>query len=113
MTGPGTTAVVDVARRSRFELSVDGVVAGRAHYRLRDGVIAFTHTEIDDAYGGRGLGGALARAALDSARERGLAVRPDCPFIRGWIGKHPDYADLVVAADRPRTGSDHEASHGA
>ena len=88
--------VVDDPARSAFELQVDGVAAGHAHYRLADGVIVFTHTEIDDAYGGRGLGGVLARAALDSARGRGLRVRPLCPFIRGWIGKHPEYADLVV-----------------
>jgi uncharacterized protein len=44
----------------------------------------------------QGLGGQLARAALDDVRGRGLAVRPDCPFIRSWIAKHPDYADLVA-----------------
>ena len=62
----------------------------------RPGRITFVHTEIDDAYAGQGLGGKLARAALDDVRARGLAVRPDCPFIKGWIAKHPDYADLVA-----------------
>jgi uncharacterized protein len=91
----GATAVRDAPERSRFEITVDGVVAGFAFYRLAPGRITFVHTEIDDAYGGRGLGGQLARAALDAVRARGLAVRPDCPFIKGWIAKHPDYADLV------------------
>ncbi|GJF06441.1 hypothetical protein PSD17_53880 [Pseudonocardia sp. D17] len=52
----------------------------------------FTHTEVDDRFGGRGLGGVLARGALDAARARGLRVRPDCPFIRSWIEKHPEYS---------------------
>ena len=89
------TAVRDAPERSRFEITVDGALAGFALYRLAPGRITFVHTEIDDAYGGRGLGGQLARAALDAVRARGLAVRPDCPFIKGWIAKHPDYADLV------------------
>jgi uncharacterized protein len=90
------TEVTDAPERSRFEITVDGAQAGFAFYRLRPGRITFVHTEIDDAYAGRGLGGQLARAALDAARARGLAVRPDCPFIKGWIAKHPDYADLVA-----------------
>jgi predicted GNAT family acetyltransferase len=87
--------VVDAAGRSRFEVRLDGEVVGFAAYRLVPGGIRFTHTEISDAVAGRGLGGVLVRAALDSARERGLAVHPDCPFVRGWIAKHAEYADLV------------------
>lgn len=96
--------VVDVPERSRFEIRSGGEPAGFAAYRIRPGVITFTHTEIDDAFAGRGLGGALVRAALDAARERGLAVHPACPFVRSWIGKHPDHLDLVPEADRPRYG---------
>lgn len=91
------TEVVDAAERSRYEIRLDGEVVGFAAYRRVPGGIRFTHTEISDAVAGRGLGGVLVRAALDSARERGLAVHPDCPFVRGWIAKHPEYADLVPA----------------
>ena len=92
----GGTEVTDAPERSRYEITVDGELAGFASYRQRLGRITFVHTEIDDAYAGRGLGGQLARAALDAARARGLAVRPDCPFIKSWIAQHPDYADLVA-----------------
>jgi predicted GNAT family acetyltransferase len=91
-----STTVADVPERSRFEISMDGALAGFVVYRLAPGRITLVHTEIDDAYAGQGLGGTLARAALDNVRARGLAVRPDCPFIAGWIAKHPDYADLVT-----------------
>ena len=79
-----------------YEIDVDGKRAGLAAYELTGDVISFTHTEIDDAYEGQGLGSQLARAALDDARARGLKVKPLCPFIRGWIKRHEDYQDLVV-----------------
>ena len=91
-----STTVADAPERSRFEITVDGELAGFAVYRLAPGRITFVHTVIDDAYAGHGIGGQLARAALDDVRGRGLAVRPDCPFIKSWIAKHPDYADLVA-----------------
>lgn len=90
-----TIEVVDVPERSRFELLVDGKLAGLEDYRLGDGVISYVHTEVADAYEGQGLGSKIARAVLDSARDRGLSVIPTCPYIAGWIKKHPEYADLV------------------
>jgi uncharacterized protein len=98
------TTVVDRPERHRFEILADGAVAGAAVYRLTEGTMRLTHTEVDDAYEGKGLGSVLARHALDAARERGLAVLPDCPFIRNWISRHPDYTDLVPAAERAHYG---------
>ncbi|MFE9428580.1 GNAT family N-acetyltransferase [Kitasatospora sp. NPDC006697] len=96
--------VVDNAEKSRFEIQVDGELAGFAEYHRSAGEIAFIHTEIDPRFEGQGLGGRLARAALDTVREQELAVLPYCPFIRGWIGKHPEYTDLVPASHRERFG---------
>jgi predicted GNAT family acetyltransferase len=89
--------VTEDAGASRYEIRVDGELAGFAEYRLRPGRIVFTHTEVDGAFEGQGVGSALARGALDDARAKGLAVEPLCPFIKGWIDKHPDYRDLVDA----------------
>lgn len=96
------STVVDRPERHRMEIVADGTVAGFADYRLRDGEITFTHTEIDPAYEGRGLASVLARHALDAARERDLAVLPVCPFVRAWIAKHPDYVALVPATAREK-----------
>ncbi|WP_019608246.1 GNAT family N-acetyltransferase [Nocardiopsis sp. CNS-639] len=90
-----TTDVVDVRDRKRYEIRVDGEVAGFAEYILTDDMVTFTHTEIDPAHEGRGLGGTLVRGALDDVRPRGLMVLPLCPFVKGWIQRHPDYTDLV------------------
>ncbi|MGK4584896.1 GNAT family N-acetyltransferase [Kitasatospora sp. HPMI-4] len=94
----------DNAEKSRFEIHDNGELAGFAEYHRSDNEIAFIHTEIDPRFEGRGLGSRLARTALDTAREQGLAVLPYCPFIRGWITKHPEYADLVPASHRARFG---------
>ncbi|MFC8722081.1 GNAT family N-acetyltransferase [Kitasatospora sp. NPDC057198] len=96
--------VRDNAEQSRFEISTDAGPAGFAEYQLRDEgrTVAFVHTVIDPAFEGQGLGGKLARAALDTVRERGASVLPYCPFIRGWIAKHPEYTDLVPEDKRAK-----------
>ena len=82
--------VQDNADASQFELTLDGSPAGFLTYELRPGAIALLHTEIDPAFEGRGLGTALIRAALESARERGLKVLPYCPFVKAHLAKHPE-----------------------
>ena len=89
--------VTDNPDKARFEIIVDGELAGFVLYHLRGSEIAFTHTETDDRFRGHGLGGHLVQASLDSARERHLAVLPYCPFVNSWIAAHPEYADLVPA----------------
>ena len=87
----------DNAEQQRYEARVDGELAGFAAYRVQGDRVVFTHTEVDDAYEGQGVGSALARSALDDVRATGRNAVPLCPFIRDWIDKHPDYADLVAA----------------
>jgi uncharacterized protein len=88
--------VTNNASRERYELRADGAVLGFAAYRLRhDGAVVFTHTEIDEAYEGRGLGSRLARGALEDLQAAGRAVVPRCPFIKGYIDRHPEFQDLI------------------
>lgn len=96
--------VSDNPDEERFEIRVAGKLAGHADYKRRPGLIAFIHTEIDESYGGQGLGGTLVAAALDSTRAAGLDVLPFCPFVNRYIGQHPEYTDLVPAAERARFG---------
>ena len=88
-------AIADSPERSRFEITVDGEVAGFAQYVRRGGRLIFVHTEIDPRFEGRGLGSKLASGALDLARKAGDPVVPLCPFIAAYIEKHPEYEDLV------------------
>lgn len=89
--------VTQNADRHRYEAHLDGELAGFAAYELDDDVVTFTHTEVDPAYEGRGVGGALVRGALDDVRSTGgRQVLARCPFVSSWIDRHPDYADLLV-----------------
>jgi predicted GNAT family acetyltransferase len=87
--------VVDVPERSRFEIRVDGEVAGFAEYRRRPGLIAFIHTLIDPRFEGQGLASDLVRTALSEARSHALSVLPFCPFVRAYIAGHTEYLELV------------------
>lgn len=85
---------------NRYEAHLDGALAGFAEYQLTDELIVFTHTEVDPAFEGKGVGSALARTALDEVREQNnRKVMAVCPFIKGWIGKHPDYVNLLYGVN--------------
>jgi predicted GNAT family acetyltransferase len=97
-------AVDDNPEQAQFEIRADGELAGFLQYHLHDGVIAFLHAETDPRFRGHGVAGRLIQSSLDSARERHLAVLPYCPFVRGWITEHLEYAALVPDDMRPVFG---------
>jgi predicted GNAT family acetyltransferase len=89
-------SVVDAPGQERFEIRVGDEVAGFTEYKRRDGLIAFMHTEVAPEHEGKGVASRLISGALDAAREGDLAVLPFCPFVQGYIAKHPgEYLDLV------------------
>ncbi|WP_370510977.1 GNAT family N-acetyltransferase [Cellulomonas sp. SLBN-39] len=91
--------VRDVPERHRYEAWVGDERAGVAVYVAReDGARVLTHTVVEDAWEGRGVGSALARRAFDDARSGGYRVVPQCPFMAAWVGSHPDHADVVADA---------------
>lgn len=94
--------VTDNPAAKRFEAHLDGELAGIAEYQLTDELMVFTHTEVEPAFEGRGVGSELARTALDQLRTEGtrkaLAV---CPFIKGWIQRHPEYLAITYGAAKP------------
>ena len=85
--------VRDNTVRHRFELNADGGVAF-SNYTRDNGAITFMHTEVPKALQGRGIGSTLVKGALDLARAQGVKVKARCPFVKAWIERHPDYADL-------------------
>ena len=87
--------VTDVPEAGRYEARAGDRVLGQAHYQRRGDRVVFTHTEVDPDAEGSGVGSTLVRGALDDVRAHGLRVVPRCSFVRGYIERHPDYADLV------------------
>ncbi len=86
--------VVNNPAHQRYELAVDGHIAA-TYYSIADGVITFIHTEVPPELGGKGIGSKLIRGALDQVRAEGLNVIAQCPFMKAFIEKHPDYQDLL------------------
>jgi uncharacterized protein len=86
--------VVNNKAHHRYELTVDGHLAA-TYYAISDGVITFIHTEVPPELGGKGVGSRLIKGALDQVRAEGLKVIAQCPFVKAFIGKHADYADLL------------------
>ncbi len=87
-------AVSNNPAHHRYELDVDGHTAA-TYYKTADGVITFIHTEVPPELGGKGIGSRLIKGALDQVRSDGLKVIAECPFVKAYIEKHPEYADLL------------------
>jgi predicted GNAT family acetyltransferase len=85
--------VRDNTERHRFELDAQGHIAF-SNYKRADGVLTILHTEVPKELEGQGIGSALVRGVLDLARASGEKVIPACPFVKGYIDRHPEYADL-------------------
>jgi uncharacterized protein len=86
--------VVNNKAQNRFELTVEGHLAA-TYYTSEGGVITFVHTEVPPELGGKGVGSRLVKGALDQVRREGLKVVAECPFVKAYIGKHAEYADLL------------------
>jgi uncharacterized protein len=89
-------AVQDNPSELRYELLRDKHVVGEILYRVKADAFVLLHTEVLPSLEGKGLGALLVAGALDDIRARGLHVVPLCPFVRSYIHRHPEYADLVV-----------------
>ena len=91
-----TGAPVTVAKEAgRVSVAVDGRTVGFTEYTDHTGSRVFPHTEVDEAYGGRGLATIVIGEALAQTKAEGLRIVPLCPTVAAYIEKHPEYADLV------------------
>lgn len=90
-----STSVSRESNPDRFEITSDGVVAGFAQFADHDGRRVFFHTEIGEDFGGQGLAGIVVEEAVTATREEGLAVVAVCPYVKKWLTKHPEHADIA------------------
>jgi len=86
--------VVNNKAHHRFELAIEGHLAA-TYYKIENGVITFIHTEVPPELGGKGVGSKLVKDALDQVRKEGMKVIAQCPFVKAYIDKHNEYADLL------------------
>ncbi len=95
--------VINNTEAHRFEVNLDGEVAF-AEYNLVDHGIILPHTLVPESFEGKGVASALAKTALGYAREHGLKVIPTCPFMSGYISKHPEWHDIVHDSFKAKLG---------
>lgn len=95
--------VVNNEAEHRFEIALEGETAF-AEYRLVDHGLILPHTVVPKAFEGRGYASLLAKAALGYARDHGLKVSPICPFMAGYIAKHPEWHDVVADHFKAKLG---------
>jgi hypothetical protein len=84
-----------LSQANRFEAVVDGL-ACHLDYLIDGSTMRIHHTEVPSPLEGRGIAAALTRAAIDHARANGLRVQPLCSYVRAWLRRHPEHADLLA-----------------
>lgn len=82
------TDVTNNEAKHRYELTV-GSETAVAEYKRTGDVIVFTHTVVPKTIDGQGVGTSLVKAALADARERGLTIDPQCPFVAHVMEDRP------------------------
>jgi uncharacterized protein len=101
LDGGMSFSVIDAPERERFEARDEsGSLAGVLTYQLTGTIVVYTHTEVDPAFEGQGVGSLLARTAMDDARDRARTVVPLCPFLTSWLEKHPEYEKLLARSTK-------------
>lgn len=90
--------ISDQPEESRYEAVREDTLVGYIDYETAGDVLTLTHTVVPEEFGGQGIASGMARGVLDDIRGRGQKLVPQCSFVAGYIGKHPEYADLVADA---------------
>lgn len=93
---PGTQLEINHSpTRKSFEAIVEGRLA-HADYHIKGQRIYFTHTYVPPELEGRGIASQIVKVALEHARQEGLQVVAQCPFVSAYIRRHPEYQSLLA-----------------
>lgn len=95
-----TIVIENNTKKSQYEAKQDGKTIAFAEYRPIGQSIMFTHTEVNEALEGKGVGSKLIRYALEDTRSKGMTAIPMCPFVKTFIQRHKDFIDVVHPAHR-------------
>ena len=91
-----TNKVIHNPDENRYEIHVDGILAGFTQAFEKGDVVTFPHTEVLEQFEGQGLASELVAGALDDIRVRGKLIVPTCPYVARFVDNHPDYKDLLA-----------------
>lgn len=91
-----TTQVTHNAEKQRYEIHVDGILAGITEAHEDGEIVTFPHTKVFEQFEGQGLASVLVSGALDDVRVHEKKIIAECPYVARFVEKHPDYADLLA-----------------
>jgi predicted GNAT family acetyltransferase len=90
--------VEDNKQEQRFELALgEGKIAFIQYAQAGEGVYALTHTEVPEEFEGKGVGSGLVKGTFEIMRKEKLKMIPTCPFISGYLQRHPEYQSLAAS----------------
>lgn len=79
-----------------FQAIDEGNIAGEMFYIWSgDDKIIIEHTEVDEAYGGQGIGKKLVLKSVDFARENKIKIEAECSFAQKVFDKTDDIKDVL------------------
>jgi predicted GNAT family acetyltransferase len=94
------TQVKENVQQHRFELPIVHGALAAAYYRVENGQVVLIHTEVPAQYSGQGIASRLAQGTFELLRRTGRKAIPKCPFMSGFVAKHPEYTDVVAGWSR-------------
>jgi uncharacterized protein len=93
------------SEEGRYEIYVDGTLAGFLTYTLIGNSLALNHTEVFPQFGGKGIAQELVLHVLREAKSEQREVLPYCPYVPNVIAKFKeDFLDLVPESRRSEFG---------
>jgi predicted GNAT family acetyltransferase len=87
--------VNDNEKKNRFEVNIEGKTACIEYKRKAD-KIYLTHTEVPSEFEGKGIASSMLKQVLHQIREEGIKMKSTCPFVSGYIERHPEWKDILA-----------------
>ncbi|GEQ85875.1 N-acetyltransferase [Patiriisocius marinistellae] len=73
----------DKGKKGRFVIYENNEFAGEMTYTWESkSVFAIDHTEVEERFGGKGLGKKLVMEAIAHARKNNLKIKPLCSYVK-------------------------------
>lgn len=88
--------LIDNKEKKQYEFHIGEYMPKIEYIKSETGEIYLTHTEVPVALEGQGIGSQLIKKALGDIKSQGLRLVPLCPFVAGYIQKHPEWRSIVM-----------------
>ena len=88
--------LIDNVALHQYEFRIGDLIPRIEYIKTKNGEIYLTHTEVPSALEGKGVGSSLVRLALEDIERQQLRLVPVCPFVAGYVQKHPEWKRLVM-----------------